>query len=124
VTSLRTIKIVEGNISMTAQLIVAQVLKSGFARYFRVTERTDEAATFETQRGDDPPVSLRFTVQDGRRAWPSTDEKFKNSGWGRNPADMCVARASSKLARLVYPDIVSNVYSPEEIAEIKESHNG
>jgi len=37
---------------------------------------------------------------------------------------MCVARASSKLARLVYPDVTANVYSPEEIAEMKESHNG
>ncbi len=124
VTALRTIKIIDGNMSMTAQLIVAQVLKSGFARYFRVTERTNEAATFETQRGDDPPVTLRFTVEDGKRAFPGDDKAWAKSGWGRNPADMCVARSSSKLARLVYPDVCANVYSPDEIAEMKESHNG
>lgn len=119
ITSLRLIKIVEGNLSMPAQLIVGLVMKSGFARYFRCTERTNDAATYETQRGDDPPQSLRFTVEDGRRAWPGTEDKFEKSGWGRNPADMCVARASSKLARLVYPDITANLYSPEEIAEMK-----
>ena len=124
ITSLRAIKIIDGNMSMTAQLIVAQVLKSGFAKYFRVTERTNEAATFETQRGEDPVVTLRFTVEDGKRAFPGDEKAWAKSGWGRNPADMCVARASSKLARLVYPDVVSNVYSPEEIAEMKESNHG
>lgn len=123
-TSLRTIKIIDGNMSMTAQLIVAQVMKSGFARYFRVTERTDEAATFETQRGNDPPVTLRFTLEDGKRAFPGDEKAWAKSGWGRNPADMCVARASSKLARLVYPDVCANVYTPEEMAEMREAGRG
>jgi 5'-3' exonuclease len=124
VTSMRTIQIIDGHLQMTAQLIVALVLKSGFAKYFRVTERTNEAATFETQRGDDPPVVLRFTIEDGRRAWSKDEVKWAASGWGKNPADMCVARASSKLARLVYPDICANVYTPEEIYEMKESSRG
>lgn len=113
--SLRAFHVIEGKPTMSAGTIQSLVIKSGKAKYFRCTERTNELATFETQRGDDPPVSLSFSVEDGRRAWPKDDVAFAKSGWGRNPADMCVARASSKLARLVYPDVVSGLYAPEEM---------
>lgn len=113
--SLRAFHIIEGRPTMSAGTIQSLVLKSGKAKYFRCTARTNERATFETQRGDDPPVSMTFTVEDGRRAWPKDEAAFLKSGWGRNPADMCVARAASKLARLVYPDVVSGLYAPEEM---------
>lgn len=113
--SLRAFHVIEGKPTMSAGTIQSLVIKSGKATYFRCVERTNERATFETQRGDDPPVSLSFSVEDGRRAWPKDDLAFAKSGWGRNPADMCVARASSKLARLVYPDVVSGLYAPEEM---------
>jgi hypothetical protein len=91
------------------------VIRSGLAHYFRCTERTATRATFETQRGDDLPMSLTFTIEEARIAWSKTQEKFDASGWGHNPADMLVARAGAKLARLVYPDVVHGLYAPEEI---------
>jgi 5'-3' exonuclease len=115
--SLRAIHIVEGKPTLSADLIRALVINSGHARYFRVTERTDTRATFETQRGDDPPVSLSFTIDEGRAAWSKGDDAWKKSGWGKFPADMLVARASAKLARLVYPDICFGLYTREELEE-------
>jgi 5'-3' exonuclease len=112
--SLRAIHIVEGKPTLSADLIRALVLRSGMAKYFRCTERTAERATFETQRGDDPPISLTMTIEEGRAAWAGTQEKWDKSGWGKNPADMLVARAGAKLARLVYPDVVHGLYAPEE----------
>jgi 5'-3' exonuclease len=113
---LRAFHIIEGKPYLSADMIRAMVIKSGQAKYFRCTERTATRATFETQRGDDPPISLSFTVEEGRAAFVGDDKKFAGSGWGKNPADMCVARASSKLARLVYPDIgLYGLYAPEEI---------
>jgi hypothetical protein len=115
--SLRAIHIVEGKPTLSADLIRALVINSGHARYFRVTERTPERATFETQRGDDPPVSLSFTIEDGRAMWKKGDDAWKKSGWGTSPADMLVARASAKLARLVYPDICFGLYTPDELTD-------
>lgn len=112
--SLRAIHIVEGKPTLAADFIRSLVLKSGAAHYFRCTERTDTQATFETKRGDDPPQSLTFSVADARRAWSKDQASFDKSGWGKNPADMCVARASAKLARLVYPDVTFGLYAPEE----------
>ena len=112
--SLRAFHVIEGRPTLSAGTIQSLVLRSGKARYFRCKERTDTKATFETQRGDDPPMALTFTVEDGRRAFTGDDKAWVKSGWGKNPADMCVARAATKLARLVYPDVVSGLYAPEE----------
>lgn len=113
--ALRAFHIIEGKPQLSAGAIQSLVLKSGKAKYFRCTERTDARATFATQRGDDPEIVLTYTIEDGRRAFQKDDLAWKKSGWGRNPADMLVARASSKLARLVYPDVVSGLYAPEEM---------
>lgn len=115
--SLRAFHIIEGKPTLSAGIIQSLVMKSKLAKYFRCTERTAEKATFATQRGDEPEVTLTYTVAEGRAAWPKDDAAFAKSGWGRNPADMCVARASSKLARLVYPDVVSGLYAPEEMSD-------
>jgi hypothetical protein len=121
--SLRAIFIVEGKPTLAADLIRGLVLSSGKAEYFRCTERTPEAAAFVTKRKDDPsaePMTLRFTLDDAKRAglggWNGT--KFKDgSAWLKSPADQCVARASAKLARLVFPDVVHGLYDPSELED-------
>ncbi len=113
--SLRAFHIVEGKPTMAADLIRALVLKSGLAEYFRCTERTAERATFVTKRRGEPEMSLTYTIAEGRAAFAKGDDKWAASGWGRNPADMLVARAGSKLARLVYPDVLHGIYATEEL---------
>lgn len=119
--SLRSIHIVEGKPTLSADLLRALVVQSGHARYFRCTERTAERATFETQRGDDPPMSLTFTLEEGRAMWAKGEDAWNKSGWGKHPADMLVARASAKLARLVYPDVCFGLYTPDELTDGRAS---
>jgi 5'-3' exonuclease len=114
--SLRAFHVIEGRPTLSAGIIQALVLKSPHCRYFRCTERTNERATFVTKRGDDPEMALTFTLEDAKLAWSKGEDAFKKSGYGKNPADMCVARAATKLARLVYADVVNNLYAPEEFA--------
>ena len=114
--SLRAFHLIEGKPTLAADLIRALIIKSGKAKFFRCSERTVERATFETQRGDDPPVSLTYTVEEKKADGPIKP----GSAWEKSPADMCVARASSKLARLVFPDVVHGLYAHEEM----ENGNG
>jgi hypothetical protein len=87
------------------------------AKYFRCTERTAERATFETWRKDDPAaMSLTYTIEQGKAAWQKSEDAWKKSAWSHHPEDMLAARASAKLARLVYPDIIFGLYAPEELA--------
>ena len=113
--ALRGMHIIDGKPVLSSGLIAALVLRSGRAKYFRCSERTAEKATFVTKRGDEPEMSLTFTIAEARAAWPKDEAAWLKSGWGKNPADMCVARASAKLARLVYPDVVFSTYGEGEI---------
>jgi hypothetical protein len=109
--SLRGFHIVEGKHQLSADLIRALVLRSGLAVYFRCKERTAERCTFVTHRKGDPdPIELTYTIAEAQQAGLV---KAK-SGWEKSPTDMLVARAGSKLARLVYPEVVHGIYSPEE----------
>ena len=101
--SLRSIHNIEGKHSLSASLMVAIVIKSGLADYFEPISFSDTEATYETKRkGSRNPVKLTHTIEMARQAWPKTkadwEKSFLASGWGRNPTDMLVARASSRLA--------------------------
>lgn len=122
--SLRCIYNLEGKHSLSASLMVALVLKSGMAEYFEPISFSETEATFETLRkGARNPVKLTHTFQMAEKAWPKSkpdwEKKFLESGWGKNPTDMLVARATARLARMVYPDLLAGLYTPDELIEIR-----
>ena len=124
VASLRGFHIIEGKHALAADAMRGLVLRSGQAKYFRCVERSDEKATFETLRVNEPePVRLTYTIEDGKRAFKpelpeaEREKKWKSSAWGKYPANMVTARAGAMLARLVYPDILFGLYDPSELSE-------
>lgn len=115
--SLRQIHVVEGKQALSAQLMVALVLKSGMAEYFEPIEFDDKKATFETKRkGARNPVKLTHTIEMAQTAGLVKDK----SNWLKVPTDMLVARAQSRLCRLVYPDVVGGLYSPDELLDMRD----
>jgi 5'-3' exonuclease len=124
--SLRCIHNIEGKHSLSASLMVAIVLRSGLAEYFEPISFSETEATYETKRkGARNPIRLTHTFDMGKQAWPKEktdwEKRFQSSGWGRNPTDMLCARASARLARMIYPDLLAGLYTPEELAEIRET---
>lgn len=122
--SLRSIHNIEGKHGLAASLMVALILKSGLAEYFEPVSFSEIEATYETLRkGGRHPIKLTHTIEMGRQAWPKSkpdwEKAFLASGWGKNPTDMLVARASARLARMVYPDLLAGLYTPEELIEIR-----
>lgn len=123
--SLRSVHVIEGKHSLSAQVMVALVLKSGLAEFFEPISFSETEAVWETKRkGARNPIKLTHTIEMARNAWPKLkadwERSFVASGWGRNPTDMLNARASARLARLVYPDLMAGLYTPEELLEIRE----
>ncbi len=115
-TSLRLFQIIEGKPSMSADMIRGLVQRSPLCEFFRCTKRTAEKATWITKRkGDDVPTQLSFTIEQGRAAWTKDQRAWDASAWGKRPINMVTKSASSELARLVYADIVGNMYSKEEL---------
>jgi 5'-3' exonuclease len=110
--SLRAFHVVEGKPSMAADFMRSLVLASGKAEYFRITERTSERASWETKRKGDPaPTTLTYTLDEAKAAGLVRP----NSGWTRHVSDMLAKTASSKLARLAYPDLLFGLYSTAEM---------
>lgn len=120
--SLRLIHNVEGRHSLSAQIMVALVLKSGLCEFFDPVSFSATEATYETKRkGARNPVKLTHTIE---MAQTANNGAFKpKSNWLTVPTDMLVSRASSRLARMVYPDLLAGLYTPEELADIRENGN-
>lgn len=110
--SLRAFHVVKGKPVLAADAIRALVMRSGKVKFFRCAERTAEKCTFVAQRHeDDAPTSLTYTIEEARAAGLVVN----GSNWTKGPADMLVARASSKLARIVCPEVTFGLYAPEEM---------
>jgi len=109
--ALRAFHVIEGRPVLAADAIRALVMRSGVVKYFRCIERTAERATFAAKRGDDPEIVLSYSISEAQAAGLVKP----GSGWVKNPADLLVARAGSKLARLIAPDVVHGIYSPDEM---------
>jgi 5'-3' exonuclease len=114
--ALRSFHIIDGKSCMAASAIHSLMLRAPVVEYFYCKERTPAQATFVGKRRGDhfPEIVLTYSVEDARIAWTKDPKKFLDSGWGKNPADMCVARAATKLARLIAPDVLEGHYAVEE----------
>lgn len=120
--SLRSVHIIEGKHSLSADLMVALVLKSGLAEYFQMLESTDHECSFETKRKGNPRVKkLCYTIEDAEKAGLLKPPRpGKQAGpWHKIPKLMLRARCKSELARLEYPDLLAGLYTPEELRDAK-----
>jgi hypothetical protein len=118
--ALRAIHNIKGKPSPSAQLLVALCLKrTDICDYFRCTESTAERATYVTKRVGQPERSCTFTIQQAKDAGLNVDNRDGN--WFKWRPQMLQARASSFLAREVYPDITLALYSREEMEDVEDA---
>lgn len=118
IASLRQVHIIEGKHAMSADLMVSLILKSGLAEFFEPVEFNEQHAVWETKRkGARNTVRLEHTLDMAKTAGLVKDK----SNWTKVPIDMLNARAKSRLARLIYPDVVGGLYTPDELADMRAS---
>jgi hypothetical protein len=109
--SLRSIHIVDGKPTLSADLIVGLVKRSSVCQWFRLVETTNERAVFETlRRGEPEPTRYVYTMEDAARA-----NLLGRRPWRQYTAAMLRARCATALARAVYPDLVAGIYEPDEL---------
>jgi hypothetical protein len=110
--SLRTIHVIEGKPTLSADLVAALVKsRRDICTYFMLVESTDRVARYETQRvGEPKPTVMAFTIEEAQRAGVSTKDN-----WKKYPAAMLRARCITALARAVYPDLAMGVYDEDEL---------
>lgn len=111
--SLRAMHVINGRPVLSAELIVGLIKRSSACQFFRLVESTDEIATYETQRTDEPQATrLTWTIDQAKKAGLNGDN------WRKHPAAMLRARCSAALGRAVYPDVMLGVMEQNEAEEV------
>jgi len=109
----RTYHIVDGKPTMRADAMHAQFRQAGGKVEWRETgddgKRASAAFSFGGQT-----LELSFTIDDAARM---VGDKLKKAGsnWQKDPGAMLRARLISKALRMIAPEIVAGVYTPDEI---------
>jgi hypothetical protein len=111
IASMTGIYIVKGRVTMSANLMAAQIKRSGRYNY-RVTTMTNDAVVVEFYENGQSIGVSSYTADDAKAAglWGSSDP------WKKSPRNMLFARAMSNGAKWFCPDIFAGpVYTPDEM---------
>ena len=108
--SLRSVHIIEGRPTMSADTMAAIVKASDLCEYFYPTEMTSIRCSYVTKRvGEPTEIEFTFTIEDAQRAG------LQSEFWLRYPTAMLKARTITHLCRAIYPDLLGGFYDPTEI---------
>lgn len=112
--SLSKIHVIDGRPAMAAELMRAMILRAGHQIWF--ADSTTTRVTVKARRAewpDDQVSSVTWTMDDAKKA--GLDGR---QNWRKYPRAMLKARATSELARDVFPDILGGIsYSVEELTD-------
>lgn len=113
--SLTGIYVVEGRPSMSAEMMVALCVSAPVCEWLRLVESTADRAVYETQRRGHPsPTRYEYTAEDASAAG-----LLGRGTWKAHRRAMLRARAASGLCRIVYPDVVGGIYTPDETDDLR-----
>jgi hypothetical protein len=105
--ALSNIYVINGRVGMYAEFMRRRIIQSGHT--FRIIESTDNRCVVEGTRKDGgEPQRASFTNEQARRA---------GIDLGKYPADKLVARATSRLCRQVFPDVLSGTLIAEDLID-------
>lgn len=112
--SLNSIHVIEGRAAMSPELMRAMVARHGHR--IDVIENSNTACEMKGVRNDTgSSATVRWTMEDAKLAGLAG----KNN-WKTYPRAMLMARCTSELCRILFPDIIAGLsYTPEEIASIE-----
>lgn len=128
-TILRTSHVIEGKIALHAAVIIGLVIRSGKADTFKCIETTPMKATYKSHRKGDPdptPTTYTYTIEDANQALlTKLKDGAKPGSWQKIPRTMLRYRCGVELARMDYPEIVTGLYTPDELGaefEVEPEH--
>lgn len=110
--SLRSINVIQGKPAMAAQLLLGLCHRTKQVEQAYFKEETDTRVVFVLKRKGSPHYESVFTMEDARRLGLAEKDNYK-----KQPKTMLSWRAISKACRVMFPDAICGLYTPEELAE-------
>lgn len=108
--SLRGIFVINGKPGISADLMHALCLQSPDCEHFEQVSTSPTKATFSAKRKGGKRTELSFTIEEAKQAG-----LLNNPQYAKYPARMLEARCKAALARLVFPERMHGLYTPEEL---------
>ena len=122
IVALQSIILIKGNISLKAEAMRSLIWAAGHGLSIdQGEEQTTVTGTRVGPNGTVITVSMSFSVGDAERAGllvrPTNRQGQEYDGpWQQYPKDMMLARATSRLGRAMFPDVLRGAsYTPEEV---------
>ena len=110
--ALQSIHIIEGRPTLSAELMRALVYAAGHT--LDVTESTNQRVVLYGRRRGGSQARVVWTTADAQQA-----KLTGNPSWSKYPRAMLLARATSELCRMLFPDVIGGMYTPEEAMSIE-----
>ena len=107
--------VLQGKPSLGADAMSGIVRASGLCRFMVVSDWSDTVCTMVFARNDEPEEvkhTFTFTLD-----MATKQGLTGNRNWKQMPRQMLRARVLTMGLRAVFPDCVSGIYSPDEIAD-------
>lgn len=109
ITALRSIHIIEGQPTASAQLMRALILREGHILQWREVS-SEKVVLYGKRRDTGSDALVTWTLDDAKRA-----NLAGKGNWKTYPRAMLAARATSEIARLLFADLLHGLsYTPEE----------
>lgn len=105
------INIINGKTEISARMMAALIMRRGHS--IQVMESTTENCILKGSRSNGQTALESFTIHEAQNAGLIKD----GGGWKKWPKDMLYARALSRLARRLFPDVIGMGYIEGEIKE-------
>lgn len=112
--SLNSIHVIEGRTAMSPELMRAMVARHGHR--IDVLKNDNDVCEMKGTRNDTgSTATVKWTMEDAKLAGLAG----KNN-WRTYPRAMLMARCTSELCRILFPDVIAGLsYTPEEIVSIE-----
>ena len=104
-----------GKPSLNADAMAGIVRRSGLCRFMTISSWDNEHCTYQCARNDEPEAIVHTFTYTFEMA--KAQGLTRNRNWQQMPMQMLRARALTLMLRAVYPDAVSGMYSPDEMAD-------
>lgn len=113
----KTYHIVEGKLSMRADAMLGRFLTTGGKVKWLERSNTKVSANFS--HGDNENVLIEASLEDMKANGVAMDKtgKYLKANWQKFPRQMLTARVISEGVRLLAPQLIAGVYTPEEVQD-------
>ena len=113
-TTLQTTHVIKGRVGISAEMQRALVLSAGHEIEYREVN-AGRCVIAGRRAGGVNWTEVAYSIDDAKTAG-----LLNNSNYRNNPTDMLIARASTRLCRMLFPDVIRGMASAEELEDLDE----